>query len=61
MKKSCAGYTGAIFTGNLDLARKVGLKASRRFEFYSAQLDCRLLTYELYQGTRRLDTAGQNP
>jgi len=61
LKQSCAGYTGAIFTGNLDLAKKVGLKASRRIEFYSAQLDCRLLTYELYKGSRRQDTAGQNP
>lgn len=60
-KKQCAGHLGAIFTGNLDLAKKVGLKASRRIEFYSAQLDCRLLTYELYKGTRRADTAGQNP
>jgi len=60
-KKQCPGYVGAIFTGNLELAKKVGLKANRRIEFYSAQLDCRLLTYELYQGTRRTTTAGQNP
>lgn len=53
MKKKCQGYTGYIFTGNLDLAKKVGLKASRRIEFYSATLDCRLLEYELYGGSRR--------
>ena len=53
MKKKCSGYLGYIFTGNLDLAKKIGLKASRRIEFYSAKLDCRLLEYELYQGTRR--------
>ncbi|HLZ15635.1 MAG TPA: hypothetical protein VKQ08_01270, partial [Cyclobacteriaceae bacterium] len=47
LKKKCQGYTGYIFTGNLDLAKKVGLKASRRIEFYSAKLDCRLLEYEL--------------
>ena len=39
--------------GNFDLAKKIGLKASRRIEFYSAQIDCRLLEYELYGGTRR--------
>ncbi len=55
LKKKCQGYTGYIFTGNLDLAKKVGLKASRRIEFYSAKLDCRLLEYELYSGTRRKD------
>ncbi len=51
LKQKCKGYTGYIFTGNLDLARKIGLKASRRIEFYSAKLDCRLLQYELYEGS----------
>ncbi len=53
MKKKAQGYTGYVFTGNLELAKKIGLKASRRIEFYSGTLDCRLLEYELYQGTRR--------
>lgn len=53
MKKKCQGYTGYIFTGNLELAKKIGLKAKRRIEFYTAKLDCRLLEYELYGGTRR--------
>jgi len=52
LKKKCKGYLGYIFTGNLDLAKKIGLKAKRRIEFYSAKLDCRLLEYELYAGTR---------
>lgn len=53
MKKKCQGYMGYVFTGNLDLAKKIGLKAKRRIEFYTAKLDCRLLEYELYGGTRR--------
>ncbi len=53
MKKKCEGYLGYIFTGNLDLAKKIGLRASRRIEFYTARIDCRLLEYELYGGTRR--------
>lgn len=53
MKNKCKGYTGYIFTGNLDLAKKIGLRASRRIEFYTAKIDCRLLEYELYAGTRR--------
>jgi 23S rRNA G2445 N2-methylase RlmL len=52
MKKECKGYTGYIFTGNLELAKKIGLKASRRIEFYTAKIDCRLLEYELYAGSR---------
>ncbi|GAC1427136.1 MAG: THUMP domain-containing protein [Chitinophagaceae bacterium] len=53
MKQSCGGYFGYIFTGNLELAKKVGLKASRRIEFYTSTIDCRLLEYELYNGTRK--------
>lgn len=53
LKKKCRGYKGYIFTGNLDLAKKIGLKTSRRIEFYNARLDCRLLEYELYEGSRR--------
>lgn len=61
MKKKCQGYLGYIFTGNLELAKKVGLKASRRIEFYTAQLDCRLLEYELYGGTRRVEKKPTEP
>jgi putative N6-adenine-specific DNA methylase len=54
MKQKCGGYYGYVFTGNLDLAKKIGLKAKRRIEFYSGKIDCRLLEYELYEGTRRI-------
>jgi 23S rRNA G2445 N2-methylase RlmL len=59
MKQHCKGYTGYIFTGNPDLAKKIGLKASRKLEFYNGKLDCRLLEYELYTGTRRPE--GERP
>lgn len=53
MKQKCKGYRGYIFTGNPDLAKKIGLRASRRIEFYNGKLDCRLLEYELYEGSKR--------
>lgn len=52
MKQKCGGYHGYVFTGNLELAKKIGLKAKRRIEFYNSTIDCRLLEYELYAGTR---------
>lgn len=55
MKKHCKGYSGYIFTGNPDLAKRIGLKASRRLEFYNGKLDCRLLEYDLYDGSKRED------
>ena len=53
MKQKCKGYSGFIFTGNPDLAKKIGLKASKKIEFYNGKLDCRLLQYELYDGSKR--------
>ncbi len=53
MKKKCGGYWGYVFTGNLDLAKHVGLKAKRRIEFYTSKTDSRLLEYELYGGSRK--------
>lgn len=53
MKTNCKGYSGYIFTGNPDLAKKIGLKASRKIEFYNGKLDCRMLEYDLYDGSKR--------
>ena len=53
MKKKCKGYTGYVFTGNFNLAKKIGLKPKRKIEFYNSKIDCRLLEYELYSGTKR--------
>lgn len=50
LKQKCAGYRGYIFTGNMELAKKVGLKASRRIEFWNGTIDCRLLKYDMYAG-----------
>jgi len=52
-KQHCRGYKGYIFTGNLDLAKKVGLRTKRRTQFFNSGIECRLLEYELYEGSRK--------
>jgi len=47
-KNNCKGYSGYIFTANRDLAKKVGLKTKRKYEYRNSTLDARLLEYELY-------------
>ena len=62
LKQKAQGYMAYIFTGNMELAKVIGLKAKRRLEFYNANIDCRLLEYELYQGSKRIpggDKRGQ--
>ncbi len=51
-KQKCRGYLGYIFTGNTTLAKQVGLRTKRRTIFYNGEIECRLLEYELYEGTR---------
>lgn len=58
-KQKCAGYAGYVFTGNLALAKKVGLKPKRRIPFYNSGIECRLLEYELYEGTRKVGKPGR--
>jgi 23S rRNA G2445 N2-methylase RlmL len=50
-KQTGGGYRGYIFTGNLDMAKKVGLRTKRRLTFYNGEIECRLLEYELYAGS----------
>ena len=52
LKKKCSGYFGYIFTGNLELAKKIGLKPKRRIEFFNGKIDCRLLEYEMWAGKK---------
>jgi len=52
-KKRCQGYQGYIFTGNLDLAKRVGLRTKRKIPFYNSNIECRLLEYDLYEGSHK--------
>jgi putative N6-adenine-specific DNA methylase len=60
-KKIGGGYSGYIFTGNLEMIKKVGLRTKRRIVFYNGEIECRLLEYELYSGSqKRSDTGKQS-
>jgi len=57
-KQKCPGYYGYVFTGEPVLAGKVGLRTSRRLTFFNGPIECRLLEYELYEGTRKRKRRG---
>ncbi len=48
MKQRCTGFTAYLLTGSPELAKCVGLKASRRFVLFNGPIECRLLKYDLY-------------
>ncbi|MGC9503637.1 THUMP domain-containing class I SAM-dependent RNA methyltransferase [Baaleninema sp.] len=47
-KQRFKGWTAYVLTGSKDLAKRVGLRASRRIPVSNGGLDCTLLEYELY-------------
>lgn len=53
LKKKCRGYTGYVLTGNQELAKKIGLRSSRKMLFFNGPIECRLLEYQLYGGSRK--------
>jgi 23S rRNA G2445 N2-methylase RlmL len=56
-KKRCQDYSGYVFTGNLDLAKRVGLRTKRRVLFFNGEIECRLLEYDLYEGSKKRKNA----
>jgi putative N6-adenine-specific DNA methylase len=53
-KQKCTGYRGYVFTGNPGLAKKVSLKPKRSLPLFNSGIECRLLEYELYEGSLKV-------
>ena len=53
LKANCAGWTAAILTGAPALAKTVGLHPARRVPLWNGPVECRLLVYELYKGSKK--------
>lgn len=53
LKQECSGYQAWLLTSNKALIKKVGLRASRKRTFYNGQLECKLLRYDMYRGSKK--------
>ena len=58
-KQRCSGWRGFVFTGNLELSRKIGLRSASRKIFFNGPIECRLVGFELYDGTKRRDKGAE--
>lgn len=54
LKSSFAGWKAWIFTGNLELAKFIGLRPTRKIHLFNGQVECRFLKFEIYSGTKRI-------
>ncbi len=59
LKRRCAGYRAGVFTAAPGLAKRIGLRPSRKHPFFNAKLPCSLLLYDLWEGPRV--RGGQEP
>jgi putative N6-adenine-specific DNA methylase len=53
MKQKFKGSEAWIITANLDAAKHIGLRTSRKIHLNNGGLDCKLLKFELYAGSRK--------
>jgi putative N6-adenine-specific DNA methylase len=53
LKQRFAGWRCYLFSGDPQLPRLIGLKASRRTPLYNGALECRLLEYKVVSGQMR--------
>ncbi len=54
LKHKCRGYTGYVFTGNPLLAKKVRLTPKQAWQFFNSNIECRLIEYDLYEGSKKI-------
>jgi 23S rRNA G2445 N2-methylase RlmL len=47
-KHNFKGHRAALFTGNLEVLKAVGLKSSKRHILHNGDIDCRLAEYVIY-------------
>ena len=47
-KHNFKGHRAALFTGNLQMLKSVGLKTSKKHLLYNGDIDCRVAEYTLY-------------
>jgi putative N6-adenine-specific DNA methylase len=53
LKRSAPDATAWLLVGNRELANRIGLRAARRIPLFNGPIECRLLKYELYRGSRK--------
>ena len=53
LKKAWPGWRAYLFSADMELAKRIGLKASRRTPLYNGPLECRLFEYKIVAGTNR--------
>lgn len=50
-KQRCGGYRCHVLSGDAALSQSIGLRASRKVPLWNAEIECRLLQYDVWAGS----------
>ena len=53
LKQRFAGWTAGLFSGDLRIAKLIGLKPDRRVPLWNGAIECRLFLFRLVEGSMR--------
>jgi putative N6-adenine-specific DNA methylase len=51
-KRALPGSTACVLTGNQELAKLIGLRPTRKLPVFNGPIECRLLRFDVWQGSR---------
>lgn len=54
LKSSFTNWNAWFLSSNMDALKKVGLRPSRKIKLYNGSLECRMMKYEMYRGTKKI-------
>lgn len=60
MKQRLRGWTCWIFTGNLEVAKFIGLRPSRKIHLFNGPIECRFLRFDIYAGSKKKHSKQQS-
>ncbi|MBI3509942.1 MAG: class I SAM-dependent RNA methyltransferase [Bacteroidetes bacterium] len=53
-KKKYSGYEAWLITSNMEALKVIGLRPSRKIALFNGPLECKLMKYEMYAGTKKV-------
>lgn len=54
LKKKFSGYDAWILTSNMEAAKNIGLRPTRKIPLFNAALECKFLKFSIYDGTKKI-------
>jgi putative N6-adenine-specific DNA methylase len=59
LKKKYNGYSAWFISSNMEALKKVGLKPSKKIKLFNGNLECRLMNYQMYDGSKKMEDRSQ--